>query len=216
MPIKVLLRDHPNRAIALVTDTHALIFRHSPSSNDSPNSGSSMSLSSSRPPQENSAPKCVVEFAKLDSIDTRDYRNLNSSHRTVYGTLGLITIERDVFICVITGASKAAQVRPGETVERIHGVEFHCLNSSKYDSVHIDALNGINPYEIDTRSGEDYTYGHNHNARDPLLEHPASDLSKMLSNGSFYYSTDFDLTNRMQDRYEMPLTPVPAYALTCT
>lgn len=201
MSIRVLLREHPNRAIALVTDTHALIFRHSPSSaTETPITGSSMSLSS-RPPQE-SNPRCVVEFAKLDTIDQRDYRDLNSSHRTVHGTLGLITIEKDVFICVITGASKVAQVRPGETVERIYSVEFYCLNSSKYDIPAIDALNNINPYEINSRAEEDYTYGQHLRDRDPLLEHPAAELSKMLSNGSFYYSTDFDLTNRMQDRYE--------------
>ena len=139
----------------------------------------------------------------MDTIDQRDYRALNSSHRTVHGTLGLITIEKDVFICVVTGASKVAQVRPGETVERIYGVEFYCLNSSKYDSVGIDALNNINPYEIDRRTEDDYTYGQHLRERDPLLEHPASELSKMLSNGSFYYSTDFDLTNRMQDRYDL-------------
>lgn len=202
MSIRVLLREHPNRAIALVTTSHALIFRHSPSTNETPNAGSSMSLSSSRSPQENNGPRCVVEFAKLDAIDTRDYRSLNSSHRTVHGTLGLITIEKDVFICVITGASKVAQVRPGETVERIYGVEFYCLNSSKYDSVTVDALSGINPYEIDRRAEDDYSYGQNLRERDPLLEHPAAELTKMLSNGSFYYSTDFDLTNRMQDRYE--------------
>ena len=200
MSIRVLLREHPNRAIALVTNSHALIFRYIASPDEPSQAASSMSLPSSRPPQEATAARCVVEFAGLDSIDTRDYRSLSSSHRTVHGTLGLITIERDVFICVITGAAKVAQVRPGETVERIHGVEFHCLNSAKYDSLHIDALSGLNPYEIEKR-GDEYTYGRGLEGRDPLLEHPAAELAKMLGNGSFYYSTDFDLTNRMQDRY---------------
>ncbi len=32
------------------------------------------------------------------------------------------------------------------------------------------------------------------------MEHPCQELQKLLGNGSFYYSTDFDVTNRMQDR----------------
>ena len=36
--------------------------------------------------------------------------------------------------------------------------------------------------------------------REPILEDPCLELQKLLGNGSFYYSTDFDLTNRLQDR----------------
>lgn len=31
-------------------------------------------------------------------------------------------------------------------------------------------------------------------------EHPCFALKKLLSGGTFYYSRDFDLTNRLQDR----------------
>jgi hypothetical protein len=40
------------------------------------------------------------------------------------GCLGLISIGRDIFLCVITSAKEVAQVRPGEVVSRILGVEF--------------------------------------------------------------------------------------------
>lgn len=36
--------------------------------------------------------------------------------------------------------------------------------------------------------------------RDTPLEHPFSALKKLLSGGNFYYSVDFDLTKRLQDR----------------
>ena len=36
--------------------------------------------------------------------------------------------------------------------------------------------------------------------RDGTLEHPCLALRKMLSSGTFYYSADFDLTNRLQNR----------------
>ena len=138
----------------------------------------------------------MAEFSRLGLVDLADYRTL--SPRPVYGTLGLITVENDVFICIVTGASKVANVRPNETVERIYAVQFYCLSSTKYDDVVSDgtSLNGYDRNEED-----DYSYGHNLSQRDTPIEHPCVDLTKMLSNGSFYYSTDFDLTNRLQDRY---------------
>jgi hypothetical protein len=36
--------------------------------------------------------------------------------------------------------------------------------------------------------------------RDVVTENPFVALQKLLSDGSFYYSTDFNLTNRIQDR----------------
>ena len=54
-----------------------------------------------------------------------------------------------------------------------------CLNSSEYDHVSAD--------EDDL-------------ARDGL-EHPCLARKKLLSDGTFYYSTDFDLTKRLQERY---------------
>jgi hypothetical protein len=189
MSIRVLLRDYPHRSIALVTPTHALIFRHSPSTNDSIANGSLASISRTSL-DTLSVPKCMVEFADVSTVDLSDYRTL--SPLPVHGTLGLITINNDVFLCLVTGASKVASVRPGETVEKIYAVEFHCLNSSDYDNTFSDNLD---PYSIE---GEDNYQ--NLTRRDPLLEHPCLELQKLLGNGSFYYSTDFDLTNRLQDR----------------
>jgi hypothetical protein len=134
----------------------------------------------------------MVEFSALETVDLSDYRTL--SPVAVHGTLGLITISNDVFICVVTGASKVASVRPGETVERIYAVEFYCLNNSNYDSI---AADDIDPYGDGLR--QDNYYGQNLSQRDPA-EHPCAELQKLLSNGSFYFSTDFDLTNRLQDR----------------
>ncbi|ELR01774.1 hypothetical protein GMDG_00874 [Pseudogymnoascus destructans 20631-21] len=195
MSIRVLVRDYPNRAIALVTESHALIFRYTTSTTDAVNNGSHTSLGSRPSVDTQSAPRCMAEFSRLGLVDLADYRTL--SPRPVYGTLGLITVENDVFICIVTGAAKVANVRPNETVERIYAVQFYCLSSTKYDDVVSDGtkLNGYDRHEED-----DYSYGHNLSQRDTPIEHPCVDLTKMLSNGSFYYSTDFDLTNRLQDR----------------
>jgi SacI homology domain len=69
----------------------------------------------------------MVEFVAIEHADLSGFRQLNSLQ--VHGTLGLITIENDVFLCVITGANRVANVRPGETVNRIHAVEFCKLKS---------------------------------------------------------------------------------------
>ncbi len=137
----------------------------------------------------------MVEFAAVSSLDLNDYRTL--SPIPIHGTLGLITINNDIFLCVVAGASKVASVRPGETVEKIYAVEFYCLNGSDYD---YNPSDDVDPYASDTFRVDNYTYGQSLNRRDPNLEHPCAELQKLLGNGSFYYSTDFDLTNRLQDR----------------
>lgn len=148
--------------------------------------GSLTSVASRSSVDGQTAPRCIVEFADLGAVDLADYRTLSPVQ--IQGTLGLITINGDVFLCVVTGATKVAAVRPGETVEKIFAVEFYCLNSSDYD------VNGFG-------GGDDPgAYGQDGRGRDPLVEHPCGELQKLLGNGSFYYSTDFDLTNRLQDR----------------
>lgn len=59
---------------------------------------------------------------------------------------------------------------------------------------------GVNMYPTDTLDEEGYEQGQVLGRRDPPVEHPCLALKKLLSGGSFYYSADFDLTSRLQDR----------------
>lgn len=126
--IRVLIRDYPHRSIALATDSHVLVFRHTPTAADRaangfyPGSGnvSQTSVSSGGAPGQ--PPRCMVEFSDVHSTDLSDYRNFSA--QPVYGTLGLITVSNDVFLCVVSAASRAATVRPGETVQKILAVDF--------------------------------------------------------------------------------------------
>ena len=186
MPIRVFLRDGPQRAIALATDTHVLIFRHSPTA-VSARQGSSASVN------EGGVPRCIVEFSPWERQNMQGYRALSAS-QPVHGTLGLVTIQGDVFLCVVNGSRKVATIRPAETIQRIHSVEFHCLNSSNYDHLLNDHAN---PFPTDDVDADGYDHG---GYREPLNEHPCMALKKLLSGGSFYYSADFDLTKRLQDR----------------
>jgi hypothetical protein len=142
------------------------------------------------------SPRCMVEFSSVQSQSIRPeaFKSLIGSR--VLGTLGLINIDADIFICVITKATTVATVRPGETVQRIVSVDFICLNRPG----HFNELeNGLihdtyesPPQEYGGGSGLDY--------KDAPLEHPCSALKQVLGDGTFYYSTQFDLTNRLQNR----------------
>ena len=100
MSSKLLLREHPQRALAVLTDSHALIFRHSLSSTGA-DYGSNNETST-----RCSALKCMVEFTARKDVDLDGYRALRVSG--VHGTLGLININADVFLCVISGAVRVA------------------------------------------------------------------------------------------------------------
>jgi hypothetical protein len=111
----------------------------------------------------------------------------------------LITVNSEVFLSVITHATRAATLRPGETVESINGVAFYCLSSADYDDV--VPLESLDPEFSDSASVQSAPYGQGLGRREVAMEHPCHELRNLLSNGTFYYSTDFDLTNRLQDRF---------------
>ncbi|KAI9777652.1 MAG: inositol polyphosphate 5-phosphatase [Peltula sp. TS41687] len=191
MSIKVLLRSDPHRALALVTSSHALIIRHSSSSIES---FFGLSSSSAQGSSGNGVARCMVEFSILNAVDLSDYRPLTPL--PVEGTLGLITVDNDVFLCVVHGSTRVATVRPGETVQRVEGVEFYCLNNDSYDNIPGLGLSSYqDPFWQDGSENDN-----SNDRRETTVEHPCAALKKLLSGGSFYYSSDFDLTNRLQDR----------------
>ncbi|KAK5987598.1 Inositol-1,4,5-trisphosphate 5-phosphatase 1 [Cladobotryum mycophilum] len=190
---ELYIRDYPHRSIAIVSSSHALILRYSSSASEAFGSGSPVSLPYTKPRgsgAETAAAKCMVEFSPISERLLKDYRPLTP--RPVYGTLGLIAINGEVFLSVITQAARAATIRPGETVERIISVDFYCLSSADYDDV-------VPLESLDTEYS-DSSYGQGLSRREVVIEHPCHELRRLLSNGSFYYSTDFDVTNRVQDR----------------
>ena len=115
MSPQLLVRDLPSRAFAIVTETHALIFRHSQSTSNG-------ELQSTAIYGKASPSKGMVEFSALTDVDLSDYRVIKSSG--IYGTLGLININDDVFLCLINAAVRVATLRPWENVLKILSVEF--------------------------------------------------------------------------------------------
>ncbi|KAL8820753.1 MAG: hypothetical protein Q9191_007453 [Dirinaria sp. TL-2023a] len=169
-------------------DSHALIFRHTAfsSATEAQESGSNV---------KQFASKCMVEFSTIGAADFTGYREVQAS--SIYGTLGLINIGTDVFLCVISASTRVATVRPAETVQRILSADFYCLNRNDYDRMLREALN---PYASDNAAHASHDYSHGNDAEEMQLAHPCLELQRILSSGTFYYSVDFDLTNRLQDR----------------
>lgn len=176
--MKVLVRKNP-RVVALEGDTQCLTFRQHKSQTSNKNS-------------TRASPQVVVQLDLKDSI-TREKRFVPLVNRSIYGFLGLITVGDAIYIAVITGAvTEVAQPVPYESVNRIFAVEFLSISNSDWDFVSLDG----NGFPIASGSDLD-DYDSNSGTRVP---HPCWELRKLLLNGSFYFSNDFDLTSLLQNR----------------
>lgn len=196
MSLRVLVSDFPHRVLALATETHVLLFRHVQQGGNTV-LGTPIQITSLK---RSDAPRCMVEFVQKANVDLKGYRTLT----TAKGALGLITLGEDVFVCVATGSREVATVRPNETVQQLFAVEFYCLNRADYDHAggygagYRDGYREPNPYSNTLFEDNE---GSSENA-DSMAEHPFMALKKLLSGGSFYYSYNFDLTRRLQDRID--------------
>lgn len=155
----------------MVSHTYALAFRKSH-------------------PDNKASTTCSVQFLPKADIDKDKYKLL--SNHEIHGFIGLIQMEELIFIGCITKFQKVASPRPRESVSKILNVEFFCLNDSHWDFTDLDS-NGLPilinvPVEV---------IQHTTNT---LKRHPCFDIKKILSNGMFYYSSNFDITNSLQDR----------------
>lgn len=201
MSIRVLVNDHPYRTLALATDSYVLLFKHVSTNHGLARTFTSATIASKE--QKAETPRCMVEFLQKSAIDLKGYRTLT----TAKGTLGLITLGDDVFVCVATGSREVATVRPDETVQQLFAVEFYCLNRSDYDHAggygagYRDGYREPNPSSYTLFDDE-----HGYESGETASEHPFMALKKVLSGGSFYYSYNFDLTKRLQDRLDADTT----------
>ena len=75
-----------------------------------------------------------------------------------------------------------------------------CINSGEFDH---ELYNENSRYNLDETASDGFDNVPGAEHRDASYEHPCLALKKILSDGTFYYSVDFDLTNRLQNRYDM-------------
>lgn len=168
--MKLLYKSKP-RTVVLYSDTYSLTFRTSTKQTNAPKPTVNLELV----PNSNITPEA-------------GFRTL--LRREVYGCLGLIYVDNQIFLSVITGAlTNVARPIKDETVDKIYSVDFVSLNNSEWDFVELDSQG----YPVVTNDDDD-------DARYNRVQHPCFEFKKLLSNGSFYYSNDFDLTSTLQTR----------------
>lgn len=136
--------------------------------------------------------QAIVEFLPKDQVDLTNAVRLTT--RGVKGCLGLIAIENDLFLSVVTSATEIGNTRPSasspEAVARIHEVRFYSLISAAWDD---------QPLTSDQLPDPDIER-YPQNAA--VFQHPCLPLTKILSSGSFYYAheTSWDLSSRLYTR----------------
>lgn len=159
-------QDQNCRTFALVSGTHVLLFRWI-----------------------NQTQQCAIELVAKPDFKASQFQRI--SLKKVQGFLGLIEMEDDVFLCVITQSFKCANPLDGEVVYKIVDVEFYSLTNAVWDFLDLNS-NGFPNIDNEGSDQLDYT------SRVP--QHPCWELRKFLTDGSFFYSTDFDLTSTLQGR----------------
>lgn len=180
--MKIYVRHRP-RSIALADEDYALVIRYA--------ENASTVTNSKEPP----TPKCIIEFARRADIKLEEQYGLLSDIEHD-GCLGLIEINSDIFVCLISSSEQVAFPRQGEVVNLIHAVEFYCVNRSVWDYIILDENGMIKEQNLGLAgTAIDYV------PRTHIgTEHPCSSIRKLLMSKSFYYSSDFDLATVLQYR----------------
>ncbi|KAG0686966.1 inositol polyphosphate 5-phosphatase [Pichia californica] len=165
--MNILLRPGSKRTLALESTSHVLLFRYI-----------------------HETEKCAIELIPKSSFISQPYKQL--SRTKPQGFLGLIEMNNDIFLCVITQKITVAQPLPGENINKISDVEFHSLTNDSWDFLDLNS-NGYPNVESDLDP-------QSINQPPRIPQHPCYELRKLLSDGSFFYSSDFDLTSTLQGR----------------
>ncbi|KAF9452987.1 phosphatidylinositol phosphate phosphatase [Macrolepiota fuliginosa MF-IS2] len=141
--------------------------------------------------------QAIVKFLPSKEVDRTGLVKL--TNRTVKGCLGLISVDNDIFLAVVTSATEIGNTRPSahepESVARIHEVGFYSLNSSTWDDPLLSEPTTFGPEAVDSSFRESYT-------TTSVFEHPCLPLTKILSSGTFYYAMEptWDLSSRLAVR----------------
>lgn len=170
--MKLVYKEDP-RTIVIASNNYSLGFRALPSTPSSiDNASNQLSV--------------AVELLPSSQV-TRENGYKNLLNKEIFGCLGLIEVGKKPYLAVITGAiSQVARPISGESVNKIYSVDFISLIDSEWDFSNTDDDNRPPGSGYDDEQVE--------------LIHPCTDLRKLLSNGSFYFSNDFDLTSLLQNR----------------
>ena len=208
-------QTYPSVALILVSDAYTLVVSGSAN-------GSGTRAASS--------PQVEIRLEPIASFDVFGCTLLGR----VYGCLGLVQLSGDIFLAVASQAVPLTSrysdpARPDE-VCRITAVDFYAVSSASWDQ-HGSSGGGAGEHEgsgastptplASATGGNPDAYAHDgygqasgaSSGTGQILEHPASALRKILSNGHFYFSSPssaatgtaaggvpFDVSTRLEER----------------
>ncbi|KAI7868078.1 SacI homology domain-containing protein [Spinellus fusiger] len=173
MQTHLLLRDHP-RALAL----RPTVLEEAPSG---------VLVFEEYNGQGPSEDKAMARLLPPSEFEDSEWRILNA--RPVFGCLGIINVQKECFVAIVTDCVSVGRIRAGEEVYRIQSVSFYSLASSRYDDLDLSSRENWETEEFDQT-----------NITSTTLQHPCLQLQKLFSIGSFYFTPDFDLTKTVQAR----------------
>lgn len=160
-----------------------------------------------RPPPIDSPLSVIVELLPLTEINFDTAVPLNYK-RPVYGTLGVIRLQDQTFIPIITSittiktSTRAFNGLGTEPISKLLAIDFYCLTSSSFDLSAASTTDLPPPSSSSSISTIDDVTLTNDDRQ--LLEHPCAGIRKVLNSGTFYFSpagnSDFDPSTRLESR----------------
>ncbi|WFD08063.1 phosphoinositide 5-phosphatase [Malassezia vespertilionis] len=125
--------------------------------------------------------RCTLTMLRARDLEWSQHVRLTSQRSPLHGLLGLLNVQKDTFLVAVSSADRVGAVSEHQTVWRVHGVAFLCLNRA-----HTDAFDTPN---LGTRSAS---------------EEACDAMQKYLTSGNFYFAERgaFDLTQRFQSKTE--------------
>ncbi|SCU91378.1 LAMI_0E05644g1_1 [Lachancea mirantina] len=171
--MRLLIRKQP-RSIAIISNGYVVIFEQRKKQNITSDDKGNQPT--------------VVECLRESAFSPDNFVEIK--HSLYNGLLGLINVGGHIYIGVIGNIKKVGSPRwrllengELEDIESIYQVlsaEFFCLDNDALDPIYSD---------FREQTGEK-----------PGYEHPCAEFEKLFSDGSFYFSRDFDISNVLQER----------------
>jgi hypothetical protein len=108
----------------------------------------------------------------------------------------------EIYIALISNCSRVAELPKKSFVYKILGVQFYSLKSNQWDHIYSSSVSGSSA----TGFAGGYTYGGylqeeavSNTVDANNFSYPFSNLAKLFTSGTFYFSPNFDLTKSFQE-----------------
>lgn len=143
--------------------------------------------------------QCSARFQLVETLDINEY----DESRRIWGCLGVVQIDTDIFVGVVTEATKVQEIA-GSPIFRIDRVAFYSLLSNAYDDIDLLVAGDVPKFGSAgslVGSFVDYEAQQQQQQTQYLQDQrlqTCANIAKILSMGSFFFSPHRDLTRSMQ------------------